>query len=403
MESNKVTRRTFMGGLAAAISVVATEKEGLTQGRGQRGGGAGAPGAAGAQRGAAANPAVPNVKLSNNENPYGISDTVKAAMNESFKYGHLYGTPDGGLNEALLAYHPGIKRENILMGSGSGEILHLAGTAFLIDKHKKVVGVEPTYNDVYSQATNIQAESIRIPLLPDFNQNIPAIIKAVKLNYREVGLVYICNPNNPTAMILNKKDVKQLLDALPDDVPVLIDEAYHHFVDNPNYESSIQSVIEGRPVIVARTFSKIGGLAAMRLGYAMARPDLLAEMRRFQSGSINVAVRFAGATVLKDTEAAARVKKLNTEIRNKTTTELKGLGFEVLPSDANFFMVGVKREVQGVIEDFRKKNITVGRPFPPMTQHLRVSVGTQEEMNKFMTAFKEIFTGAKTTAAGGGN
>jgi len=153
---------------------------------------------------------------------------------------------------------------------------------------------------------------------------------------------------------------------------------------------------------VARIFSKIGALAAMRLGYAIARPDLLADMRRFQSGSLNVAVRFAGAAVLKDTATQEKVKRLNMEVRDKTIADLRGMGYEVIPSQANFFMVGVKRDVPGVIEDFRKKNVLVGRPFPPMTQHLRVSVGTSEEMGKFMAAFKEIFSNAKPATAAGG-
>src|SRR5689334_21729498 len=160
MDAKNVTRRSFMGGLAAALTYVGSLEEVSAQGRGgQRG--ASAEGAAG-MRGRVGNPDAPIVKLSNNENPYGIAENVKQAMADSFKYGHLYGAPDGGLNDALLAYHPGIKRENILFGSGSGEILHLAGTAFLIERAKKVVGVEPTYADVYSQATNIKAESIRL-------------------------------------------------------------------------------------------------------------------------------------------------------------------------------------------------------------------------------------------------
>ena len=324
MSSKKVSRRGFMGGMAGALTIVgSTTSELLGQGRG-RGGApqAGAAGAAGA-RGATAEPAIPNVKINNNENPYGITETVKQAMNDSFKYGHLYGAPDGGLGDALLAYHPGIKRENILTSSGSGEILHLAGTAFLIENAKKVVGVEPTYADVFSQATSIKAESIRIPLLKDYRQDIPAIIHAVKLHHRDVGSGLYCNPNNPTGMIIPKQEIRQLLDGIPEDVPVLIDEAYHHFVDDPNYESSIPYVLEGRSVIVARTFSKIGALAAMRLGYAIARPDLLAEMRRFQSGSLNVAVRFAGAAVLKDTATQEKVKRLNMEVRDKTMAGLK--------------------------------------------------------------------------------
>ena len=110
-------------------------------------------------------------------------------------------------------------------------------------------------------------------------------------------------------------------------------------------------------------------------------------------------MRFAGAAVLKDTATAEKIKRLNTEVRNKTMTDLKTLGYDCIPSDTNFFMVHVKREVPGVIEDFRKKSIAVGRPFPPMTQHLRVSVGTAEEMGKFMAAFKEIFIDGKSTSA----
>jgi histidinol-phosphate aminotransferase len=397
MKAQNLSRRSFVGGLAAALGYFGSREEVIAQ---QRGGRGSAPGQRGAANGDA-KPKLPAVKLNNNENPYGIAESVKQAMNDSFKYGHLYGAPDGGLNDALLAYHPGIKAENILLGSGSGEILHLAGTAFLLDVGKVAVGVEPTYADVFSQATRINARSIHVPLRSDYNQDIPELIKTVRRHHRDVGLVYICNPNNPTGLIVSKQEIKQLLDGIPDDVPVLIDEAYHHFVDNPNYETSIPYVLEGRSVIVARTFSKIGALAGMRLGYALARPDLLAEMRKFQSGSLNVAVRFAGAVVLKDTVTAEKVKRLNIETRTKAMADLKNLGYDTISSDANFFMVHVKRDVPGVIEDFRKKDIGVGRPFPPMTQHLRVSVGTPEEMGKFLAAFKEIFTAAKPTAAAG--
>src|SRR5215467_3071823 len=323
MKVQNLSRRSFVGGLAAAIGYFGSREEVSAQQRGNRGGAAGQAGAA-----ADAKPKLPAVKINNNENPYGIAESVKQAMNDSFKYGHLYGAPDGGLNDALLAYHPGIKAENILLGSGSGEILHLAGTAFLLDPGKTAVGVEPTYADVFSQATRIKARSIHVPLLADHSQDIPALIKTVHQHHRDVGLVYICNPNNPTGMIVPKQQIRQLLDALPEDVPVLIDEAYHHFVDNPNYESSIPYVLEGRSVIVARTFSKIGALAGMRLGYALARPDLLAEMRTFQSGSLNVAVRFAGAVVLKDTVTAEKVKRLNIETRTKAMADLKNLGYD---------------------------------------------------------------------------
>jgi histidinol-phosphate aminotransferase len=154
-------------------------------------------------------------------------------------------------------------------------------------------------------------------------------------------------------------------------------------------------------VIVARTFSKIAALAGMRLGYAVATAELVQKMRPYSMGSINALVKWGGAASLKDTVGQADVKKRTIEARKKTAAELQAHGYEVLPSEANFFMVHVGREVPGVIEEFREKKIMVGRPFPPMTQHLRVSVGTPEDMDQFTKAFKEIFPAkAKTTAAG---
>jgi len=225
--------------------------------------------------------------------------------------------------------------------------------------------------------------------------------KAANANAAQRGFVYLCNPNNPTGLIITKEEVKQLLDGIPTGMPVLIDEAYHHFVDDPNYATSVPYVLEGRPVIIARTFSKIAALAGMRLGYAIASKELVDKMRPYSMGSINALVKWGGAAALKDTASQASVKKMVIDLRKKTTSDLVAHGYDVIPSEANFFMVHIGREVQPVIEEFRQKKVSVGRPFPPMTQHLRVSIGTADEMAQFMTAFKEIFpVKARTTAAG---
>jgi histidinol-phosphate aminotransferase len=154
-------------------------------------------------------------------------------------------------------------------------------------------------------------------------------------------------------------------------------------------------------VIVARTFSKIAGLAAMRLGYGVAPAALVQRMRPFAKGSQNVLVKFGGAASIRDTAAQAHVKTLNQDLRNRTMFELRGYGYEVLPSDTNFFMVGVRRDVREVAQEFAKRDVLVGRPFPPMTQHLRVSVGTADEMKRFVAAFKEIFPAATGSAGAG--
>ena len=182
---------------------------------------------------------------------------------------------------------------------------------------------------------------------------------------------------------------------------MLIDEAYHHFVDDPNYATSIPYVLEGRPVIIARTFSKIAALAGMRLGYAIASKEMIAKMRPYSMGSINALVKHGGVAALKDTASQASIRKMVVDSRKKTTAELNAYGYETIPSETNFFMVNIGREIQPVIAEFLAKKVQVGRPFPPMTTHMRVSIGTDDEMARFMTAFKEIFP-AKTrnTAAG---
>jgi len=333
--------------------------------------------------------------LSSNENCWGPPESVMKAMNNAWKYSNRYGYPDGNL-VGEIAKHHGVKQDNILLGAGSGEILDVVGTTFLLGG-KKVLGVEPSYGSVYQHATSIKTDAIKLPLNKDYTQNIPAMIKAANDRQSEIGLVYLCNPNNPTGIIVTKDEVKQLLDGLPKGMPVLIDEAYHHFVDDARYATSVPYVIEGRPVIIARTFSKIAALAGMRLGYAVAPAEIIQKMRPYSMQSINALVKWGGVASLKDTAAQADVKKKVIDLRKKTTSELAAYGYQSLPSETNFFMVEIGREIQPVIQEFATRKVAVGRPFPPMTKHMRVSIGTAEEMARFTAAFKEIFPAKSKT------
>ncbi len=328
-------------------------------------------------------------KLSSNENPYGPSESVLEAMNSAWKYANRYGYPDGGIQDAIAEHH-GVPRDHILLGAGSGESLEVVGLTFL-EPGKVVVGVEPSYGFVYSHATGIDAEAITLPLLPDHRQDMQALIDTTLENRAKVGFVYLCNPNNPTGRTVTATEVRQLLDGIPEDVPVLIDEAYHHFVEDPDYATSVPYILEGRPVIVARTFSKIYGMAAMRLGYAIARPDIIRSMRAYSTGSVNALVKWGGAAALRDAKASDWVRRTTLALRKRTTAELEEMGYEVIPSETNFFMVKTGRDVSEVRAAFREKGVAVGRPFPPMLDYLRVSIGTENEMKRFMTAWKEIF------------
>jgi histidinol-phosphate aminotransferase len=383
--SHDVSRRNFFGGVAAALGYLGLgpSTDLFAQNR---------PGAAGN--------AVPRMRgnddydaiahLSSNENCWGPPESVMKAMNNAWKYSNRYGYPDANI-VGEIAKHHGVKPENILLGAGSGEILDVVGTTFLLGG-KKVLGVEPSYSSVYQHATSIKTTAIKLPLGKDYRQDMAAMIKAANTRASEIGLVYLCNPNNPTGIVVSKQEVKQLLDGIPKDMPVLIDEAYHHFVDDPNYATSVPYVLEGRPVIIARTFSKIAALAGMRLGYAVATPEIIAKMRPYSMGSINALVKHGGAASLKDTAAQADVKRKTIEVRKNTAAQLEAHGYKTIPSETNFFMVHLGGEqVQPTIEKFRAKKVLVGRPFPPMTDFMRVSVGTPEEMARFVTAFKEIF------------
>jgi histidinol-phosphate aminotransferase len=383
-----------MGGLATALGMAGLSPfELVAQQRGRRA--------------AAADPNAPKkdpvveydkmAKLANNENPYGPPESVLKAMNDAWKYANRYGYPDGGIRQALADHH-GVKPENILISAGSGEILKVVDTTYL-PAHKYFLGADPTYDSMYNYVTQSKGLAIKIPLRKDYTTDMDGIIRAAKNHARDVGVVYLCNPNNPTGNIIPKNEIKKLLDSVPEDMTVFIDEAYHHFVDNPNYEPSIKYVQEGRRVIVARTFSKIAALAGMRLGYAIAPPDMIAEMQPQMIGSINAIVKWGGVAALKDTANEAKVKATNKQLRERTTAELAAYGYETIPSDTNFFMVNTKTDVTPLGQKFAEKYVLVGRKFPPMDTWLRVSIGTDDEMKRFMAAFKEILPAGKPASS----
>jgi histidinol-phosphate aminotransferase len=326
--------------------------------------------------------------LSSNENPFGPPDSAIEAMTYAFKYSMRYGYPDNNVQQRIADAH-GVSRGQILMGAGSGEILEVVGLTYL-DAGKKVIGVEPSYSSVYRHAAGIDADTILLPLEADHRQNIQRMVDTTNRNARDVGFVYLCNPNNPTGLTVSADEIAYLLDNIPEDIPVLIDEAYHHFVDESAYEESLKYVREGRRVIVARTFSKIYGMAAMRIGFAAAPADMIDDMRNYSTGSVNALARWGGVAAMQDTDAENRILAHTRHWREQTISDLEGLGYESIPSQTNFFMVNLRQPVAPVRDAFRARGVAVGRDFPPMLDHLRVSIGTEEEMGRFMNAFEDI-------------
>ena len=374
---NTVSRRTFVRQLAVAAAAAGVRPDLHAQ-------------ATDAPRTATGSPYDTFAKLASNENPYGPPESVLKAMADAFKYANRYRYPDSGILQAIATLH-GVGPENVLLGAGSTQILLVAASAFL-QNGRKVIGVEPTFSSVYEFATGLKTNAIRLPLGKDYRQDTAALIKAVHENAATIGLVYVCNPNNPTGLAVPNREILQLIDELPRGVAVLIDEAYHHYVEDPDYATSVPHVLKERPVVVTRTFSKIYGLAGMRLGYAIAPADLIDQMRVHISGvDLNAPVKFGGVAALRDTAAQERVRSATLQQRKAVSVALEGFGYSVIPSQGNFLMVHIRRPVTEAIGEFQRRGVLVGRPFPPMLQHLRVSIGSPTEMDRFLAAFKEIF------------
>jgi histidinol-phosphate aminotransferase len=207
----------------------------------------------------------------------------------------------------------------------------------------------------------------------------------------DVGLVYICNPNNPTASITPKDEIRLFLSKLSSSTNVIVDEAYHHYVESSDYESVIPLVNQYPNLIVARTFSKIYGMAGLRCGYCVANPQLINRMQQEQTwDSVNIMALAAASASLPDKGHVEEGRKRNSEVRKYVYAELDSLKLKCVPSHANFFMIDLGRPARPVSSALRVRNIEVGRIFQAMPNFLRVTVGTRPQMEAFVAAFKEV-------------
>jgi histidinol-phosphate aminotransferase len=319
--------------------------------------------------------------LNSNENPHGPSPAAMKALRDAAP--EVFRYPDDAENalaEAIAAHH-GLSTGEVLLGNGSSDILRLAAFAF----PGKLVTADPTFESLWRHAAG--SEIVKVPLDASFAHDLPKMREAAN----GAALVYICNPSNPTATITPKGAVRAFLDAVPPSVTVLVDEAYHHYVESPEYES-VAPLVKSKPnLVVARTFSKVYAMAGLRLGYAIAQKPLIARLARQQAyNAINLFAAVAGRASLLDTEHVAISRTRNSETRGWVVAELQKAGYRTLPSEANFVMIEMRREVRPVIAAFRERGVYVGRVFPPLPQHLRVTVGTMDEMRKFVAAFAAI-------------
>jgi histidinol-phosphate aminotransferase len=323
------------------------------------------------------------VRLSANENPYGPSPKAFAAMREAFGLAWRY--PDEGMDALVadLARHHQVGTDAVLLGNGSSEILKLCAAAFT-GPGRPTVMADPSFEALAMYAHTAGVEVVKVPLTADFQHDLPRMNIAA-------GLIYICNPNNPTATITAKDRLSAFLTGLPAGVTALVDEAYFHYAENRLYESVIPLTREHPNVIVARTFSKVYGMAGLRCGYAVARPETIELLRAQQTwDSVNAMALAAARASLADGAHTALSRRRNSEMRSAVTADLERMGYRVLPSSTNFLMADLRRPVGPVIEALRQRRVQVGRVFPALPTHLRVTLGTPPQMKTFLAALRQV-------------
>jgi histidinol-phosphate aminotransferase len=321
------------------------------------------------------------ILLAQNENAYGPSEKVLAAMREASPEGNRYPrTEYDSLISKIAGLHR-IRPEQIVLGCGSSEVLRLAVEEFL-GPGKRFVKASPTLALPGTFAQSVGAEVVSVPLDKMYEHDLETMLARCGAS---TGLVYICNPNNPTSTLTARKAIESFISKLPEKTMVVIDEAYHHFAGETSaYASFLDRPIADTRVMVMRTFSKIYGLAGMRVGYLVAAPEIAMRMsaRRLTFGVGVVSARCAAAA-LDDPEYVALAVRRNARDRQEFMNQVNARMMRALDSHTNFVMLDPRRPASEVFEHLRKNNIVVAPPVPPMNKYIRVSLGTPDEMQHF--------------------
>ena len=328
------------------------------------------------------------ILLNSNENAYGPWPSVMDSMRTSLPYSNRY--PDHHYEKLVgkIAELHRVKPEQVIPGCGSTEILRVAAEVFC-KPGQTLLTADPTF-EALGDYVRIRGGKVRtVPLNAKFEHDLS---RMGAQSGEQVGLVYICNPNNPTASLTPRKDIEAFLKMLGPDTYVLIDEAYHHFaVSSPDYASFIDHPVDHPRVIVARTFSKIYGLAGIRLGYAVATAEIAQRMRQFTTqDNVNMVAAQCGVAGLDDAAGLAfAVKRIESD-RAEFVRQAQQRKIAVIPSQANFVMMETGKPIRGLIAYFKKNSVMIGRPFHGMDTYARISFGTPEEMKIFWRAWDKM-------------
>ena len=329
------------------------------------------------------------VRMMYNENPYGPSASVRRAMREALDEANLYNM-DIAVPElkALIAKQFGLTPKHIFVGVGSTEILNAA--ALIYGKNSgEILTSDPTFESIHVYGKTIGASLKKVPLRDDFEMDIPALRRAMS---HKTKLIYVCNPNNPTGNITPDRKLRSFCEDASKKALVFVDEAYHEYVRDRRYKSLVDMVKAGKNVLVSRTASKIHGLAGMRIGFGMAKPEIVSALEpNMTAMSLNniVGLRAALASY-QDIDHQAFCLRKNNEARKVVTDLLDEMGRRYAPSETNFIFFHTGKPIKEFQAEMEKRGVRVGRPFPPYLDWCRLSLVKPEQMSLFVRAFREV-------------
>lgn len=339
-----------------------------------------------------AKPASPiRIRLSSNENPVGPPKAALDALQAALAAGDAPRYPSTSVQQLIerLAAHHAVSPESIVPGSGSGETLRMAVYA-CVSPTRPLVTAAPSFEDPARYAELIGGQVIGVPVSKQLKLDLDAMAERA----RGAGLVFVCNPNNPTGTLHGSTAITEFVERVQrvsPDTTILIDEAYHHYVEDPAYATAVPLALQRRNVIVTRTFSKLYGMAGLRLGYAIGQPETIASLRRQRlANSVNALVAPAAVAALGDDRLQPIERARNHEAREFTRQSLASIGYASTPSEANFIMVDIKRDVREFNKACADRGVLIGRPFPPLLTHARISIGTMQEMTAAVEVFKSL-------------
>ena len=330
-----------------------------------------------------------DLRLNANENPLGLPDSARRAIVEGLGEANRYPFPiEAHLIEKLAQAHQ-VAHQNLVLGNGSSEVIQMVVQS-LAGPGARVVVADPTFEIVAKYALAQSMEVEKVALRSDFSHNLEEMKKASGTP-TGTALVYICNPNNPTASLTPCDQIEEWIRTSPDHIHFLIDEAYFDFVEDPGYRTFERMPLDNPNVVVIRTFSKVHGMAGMRLGYAIAHEETTGRLADFASrNNANQIVIAAAAASMSDKDFGRRSIESNRDGKKLFYEVMEHLDIEYIPSHTNFVMHRIRGYLETHQDRMREAGFLVGRAFPPMLDFNRVSIGTPAEMERFAQTVEDF-------------